>query len=196
MPWRSSRSLCWVFSACASLSPPEAAALRVARVARSTCCASVVPLEERRHAVRVLHKLPPKTKGEEAKEGPKVAAEGAVEGAAARAEVSAGGDGGPAREHVCVAMSLPFARHARMVLLCLSNPPRHVLRVLRVLRVTCVSPLAPLWRTALRFPRSEGVRASEGGAPGLPRTPCRPGRGSRYVDGSRGQDDGHEIQEL
>ena len=122
MPWRSSRSLCWVFSTRASLSPPEAAALRVARVARSarsTCPASVVPLEERRHVVRVLLKLPPETKGEEAKEGPKEAAEGAAEGAAARAEVSEGGDAGPAGEQVRVAVSLPFARHARMVLLCL-----------------------------------------------------------------------------
>ena len=87
-------------------------------------------------------------------------------------------------------MSLPFARHARMVLLCLWNPPRRVLRVLRVLRVTCVSIPALLWRTAPRFPRSAGACASEGGAPRLPGTPCRTGRGSRYGDGSRGQDDG------
>ena len=57
VPWRSSRSLCWVFSACASSSPPEAAALcvaRVARPARPTCRASALPLEGRRHVVRVL----------------------------------------------------------------------------------------------------------------------------------------------
>ena len=97
MPWRRSTSLCWVFSACASLSPPEAAALHVARVARfarCTCRASALPLEERRHVVRILQKLPPETKGEEAKQGPKEAAEGAAEGAAASAEVSAGGDDG------------------------------------------------------------------------------------------------------
>ena len=87
VPWRSSRSLCWVFSACASLSPPQAAAhcvARVARPARPTCRASALPLEERRHVVRVLQKLPPETKGEEAKQGPKEAAEGAAEGAAGR----------------------------------------------------------------------------------------------------------------
>ena len=53
---------------------------------------------------------------------------------------------------------LLFARHARMVLLCLWNPPRRVLRGLRVLRVTCVSILALLWRTAPRFPCSAGAR--------------------------------------
>ena len=87
VPWRSSKSVCWVFSTLASLSPPEVAALRVARVARSarsTCRASAVPLEERRHVVRLLQQLPP------AKERPKEAAEGAAEGATARAEVSAG----------------------------------------------------------------------------------------------------------
>ena len=190
VPWRSSRSLCWVFSTRASLSPPKVAALRVPRSARSTCRASAVPLEERRHVVRVLHKLPPETKGEEAKEGPKEAAEGAAEEAAARAEVSAGGDGGPAGEQVRVAVSLPFACPARMVLLCLWNPPRRVLRVLRVLRVTCVSILALLCRTGPRFPRSARASASEGGAPRLPGKPCRTGRGSRYGGGSRGQDDG------
>ena len=137
----------------------------------STCRASLVPLEERRQVVRVLQKLPPETKGEEAKEGPKEAAEGAAKGAAARAEVLAGGDGGPAGEQVRVAVSLPFARHARMVLLCLWNPPR------RVLRVTCVSILALLWRTATRFPCSVGACASEGGAPRLPTTPCRTRKG-------------------
>ena len=131
-----------------------------------------MPLEGRRHVVRVLQKPPPKMKGEEAKEGPKEPAEGAAEGAAARAEISAGGDGGPAGEQVGVAGSLPFARHARMVLLCLCNPPRRVLRVLRVLRVTCVSVLALLRRTTPRFPRSAGACASEGGAPRLPGTPC------------------------
>ena len=116
--WRRSRSLCCVFSTRASLSPPEAGALRVARVARSTrstCLASAVPLEDRRHVVRVLQKPPPETEGQGAKEGPKEPAEGA----AARAEVSAGGDGGPAGQQVRVAGSLLFARHARMVLLCL-----------------------------------------------------------------------------
>ena len=147
-------------------------------------------LEDRRHVVCFVQKLPPETKGEEAKEGPKVTAEGAAEDAAARAEVSAGGDGGAAGEQVHVAGSLPFARHARMVLLCLWNPPRRVLRVLRMLRVTCVSIPALLWRTAPRFPRSAGACVSEGGAPRLPGTPCRTGRGSRYGDGSRGQDDG------
>ena len=92
----------------------------------------------------------------------------------------------------------PFARHARMVLFCLWNPPWRVLRVLRVLRVTCVSILALLWRTAPRFPWSADACASEGGAPRLPGTPCRTGRGSGYGDGSRGQDDGrrhHRIVE-
>ena len=124
--------------------------LRVARVARSprsTCLASAVPLEDRHHVVRVLQKPPPETEGQGAKEGPKEPAEGAAEGAAARAEVSAGGDVGPAGEQVRVAGSLLFARHARMVPLCLWNPPWHVLRVLRVLRVTRVSILAFLWRT-------------------------------------------------
>ena len=191
--WSWSRSLCCVFSTRATLSPPEAGALRVARVARSprsTCLASAVPLEDRRHVVRVLQKPPPETEGQGAKEGPKEPAEGAGEGAAARAEVSAGGDGGPAGEQVRVAGSLLFARHARMVLLCLWNPPWHVLRVLRVLRVTRVSIPAFLWRTAPRFPRSASAYASEGGAPRLPGTPCRTGGGSRYGDGSRGQDDG------
>ena len=186
VPWRSSRSLCWVFSTRASLSPPEAAALRVARSARSTCRASVVPLEERRHVVRVLQKLPPETKREEDKEGLKEAAEGA----AARVEVSAGGDGGPAGGQVRVAVSLPFARHARTVLLCLLNPPRRVLRVLRVLPVTCVSILALLWRTAPRFPRFARACASEGGGPRLPGTRFRTRRGFGYGDGTRGQDDG------
>ena len=88
--WRWSRSLCCVFSTRASLSPLEAGTLRVARVARSprsTCLASAVPLEDRRHVVRVLHKPPPETEGQGAKEGPKEPAEGAAEGAAARAEV-------------------------------------------------------------------------------------------------------------
>ena len=97
MRWRRSRSLYHVFSTCASLSSPQTAALRVAcvaRSARSTCRASAVPLEGRRHVVRVLQKLRPETKGEEAKKGPKEAAEAA----AAPAEVSVGGDGGPAGE--------------------------------------------------------------------------------------------------
>ena len=88
--WRRSRSLCCMFSTRASLSPPEAGALRVARVAhsaRSTCLASAVPLEDRRHVVRVLQKPPPETEGQGAKDGPKEPAEGAAEGAAARAEV-------------------------------------------------------------------------------------------------------------
>ena len=55
------------------------------------------------------------TKGEEADQGPKEA----TEGTAAGAEVLAGGDGGPASEPVRVVVPLPFARHARMVLLCL-----------------------------------------------------------------------------
>ena len=193
MGWRRSRSPCCVFSTRASLSPPEAGALRVARVARSprsTCLASAVPLEDRRHVVRVLQKPPPETKGQGAKEGPKVPAEGAAQGAAARAEVLAGGDGGQAGEQVRVAGSVLFARHAHMVLLCLSNPPWHVLRVLRVLRVTRVSIPAFLWRTAPRFPRSAGACASEGGAPRLLGTPCRTGGVSRYGDGRRGQDDG------
>jgi hypothetical protein len=185
--WRWSRSLCCVFSTRASLSPLEAGTPRVARGARSprsTCLASAVPLEDRHHVVRVLQKPPPETEGQGAKEGPKEPAEGAAEGAAARTEVSAGGDDGPAGEQVRVAGSLLFARYARMVLFCLWNPPWHVLRVLRVLRVTRVSILAFLWRTAPRFPRSAGACASEGGAPRLPGTPCRTG------DGSRGQDDG------
>ena len=101
MPWKSSRLLCWVVSACASLSPLEAAVLsvaHVARLARPTCRAFTLPLEERRHVVRVLQKLPLETKGGEAKQGPKEAAEGAAAGA----EVSAGGDGGPAGEQVRV----------------------------------------------------------------------------------------------
>ena len=193
VPWRSSRLSCCVFSACASLSRPEAAALRVARVARparSTCRASALPLEERRRVVRVLQKLHPETKGEEAKQGPKEAAEGAAEGAAAGAEVWVGGDGGPAGEQMRVVVPVPFACHARMVLLCLWNPPRRVLRVLRVLRVACVSILALLWRTAPRFPCSAGFCASEGGAPRLAGTPNRTERGSRYGDGCRGQGDG------
>ena len=169
--WRWSRSLCCVFSTRASLSPLEAGTPRVARGARSprsTCLASAVPLEDRHHVVRVLQKPPPETEGQGAKEGPKEPAEGAAEGAAARTEVSAGGDDGPAGEQVRVAGSLLFARYARMVLFCLWNPPWHVLRVLRVLRVTRVSILAFLWRTAPRFPRSAGACASEGGAPRLP----------------------------
>ena len=165
VPWRSSRLSCWVFSACASSSPLEAAALCVARVAhlaRPTCRASALPLEETRHVVRVLQKLPPETRGEEAKQGPKEAAKGAVEGAAVGAEVSAGADGGPAGEQMRVVVPLPFACLARMVLLCLLNPPRRVLRVLRVLRVTCVSTLALLWSTAPRFPCSADACASEG----------------------------------
>ena len=169
VPWRSSRLLCWVFSVCASSSPLVAAALWVARVACPTCCALALPLEERRHVVRVLQKLPPETEGAEAKQGPKEAAEGAAEGtaegAAAGGEVSAGGDGGPAGEHVRVVVPLPVARHARMVLLCLWNPPRRVLRILRALRVRCVSILALLWRTAPRFPFSVRACAIEGEAP-------------------------------
>ena len=178
MPWWSSRSLCLVFSACASSSPPEAAALcvaRVARPARPTCCASALPLEEGRHVVHVLQKLPPETKGEEAKQGPKEAGEGAAEGAAAGAEVSTGGDGGPAGEQVRVVVPLPFARHARMVPLCLWNPPRRVLRVVCMLCVTCLSIPALLWRIAPRFPCCANACASEGGAPRLPGTPCRTG---------------------
>ena len=197
--WRRSRSLCCVFSTRASLSPPEAGALRVAHVARSarsTCLASAVPLEDKRHVVRVLQKPPPETEGEEAKEGPKKPAKGAAKGAAASAEVSAGGDGGPAGEQVRVAGSLPFARHAPMVLLCLWNPPWPVLRVLRVLRVTCVSIPALLWRTSPRFPCSAGACASEGGAPRLPGTPCRTGRGFRYGDGAECKMTDGEIQEV
>ena len=130
-----------MFSACASLSPPGAATLRVARVARSarsTCRASAWALEKRRHVVRVLQKLPPETKGEEAKQGPKEAAEGAAEGAAAGAEVSAGGNDGPAGEQVRVVVPLPFARHACMVLLCLWNPPA------RVTHYMCLDSCPPL----------------------------------------------------
>ena len=159
VPGRSSTLLCWVFSTCASSSPLEADVLYVARVtrlARPTCCASALPLEERRHVFRVLQKLSPETKGEEAEQGPKEAGEGA----AADAEVSAGGNGGPAREHVHVVVPLPLARHTRMVLVCLWNPPRPFLRVRRVLRVLFVSTVALLWRTAPRFPCSADARAS------------------------------------
>ena len=110
--WRRSRSLCCVFSTRASLTPPKADALRVecvARSPRSTCLASAVPPEDRRHVVRVLQTPPPETEGQGAKEGPKEPAEGAAEGAAARAEVSAGADGGSAGEQVRVAGSLLFA---------------------------------------------------------------------------------------
>ena len=96
--------------------------LRVLRVLRVQHRAYALPLEERRHFVRVLQKLPPETKGEEAKQGPKEAAEGAAEGAKAGEEVSARGDGGLAGEQVRVVVPLPFARHARMVLLSLRNP--------------------------------------------------------------------------
>ena len=158
---------------------------RVTRLARPTCRASVLPLEETRHVFCVLQKIPRETKGEEAEQGPKEAAEGAATGA----EVSAGGDGGPAGEQVRVVGPLPFARHTRMVLLCLWNPPRRVLRVLRVLCVIFASILALLWRIEPRFPCSADIRASQGGAPRPPGTPCRTGRGSRYGDGSPGQDD-------
>ena len=123
MPWRSSRLLCWVFSTCASSSPLEADVLCVARVTRlagPTCRASALPLEERRHVFRVVHKLPRETKGEKAEQGPKDAAEGAAAGA----ENSAGGNGGPAGEQVRVVVPLLFARHTHMVVLCLYNPPR------------------------------------------------------------------------
>ena len=93
---------------------------RVTHLSRPTCRASALPLEERRRVFRVMQTLPPETKGEDAEQGPKEAAEGAVAGA----EVSARGDGGPAGEHVRVVVPLPFERHTRMVLLCLSNPPR------------------------------------------------------------------------
>ena len=122
LPWRSSRLLCRVFSVCTSASPLEAVVLCVARftpVACSRCRASALPLEERPDVFRVLQKLPLETKGEEAAQGPKQAAEGAAAGA----EVSAGGDGGPAGEEVCVVVSPPFARHARIVPLRLRNPP-------------------------------------------------------------------------
>ena len=68
------------------------------RLARPTCRASALPVEERRDVFRVMHKLPLETKGEEAEQGPKEAAEGAATGA----EVSAGGDGGVAVEQVRV----------------------------------------------------------------------------------------------
>ena len=48
-------------------------------------------------------------------------------------------------------VSLPFARHACMVLLRLKNPPRPVLRVWRVLGVVFFLILALLWRTEPRF---------------------------------------------
>ena len=144
--------------------------------------ASALPLEDRRDIFRVLHELPPETKGEQAEQGCKKA----TKGASAGAEVSAGGDGGPAGAQVCVVVSLLFARQARMVLLRLWNPPRLVLRMLRVI---CVLILAHLRRTPPLFPCSADGRASQGGAPGLPKTPCRSGRGSTYGDGTRGQDD-------
>ena len=64
-----------------------------------------------------------------------------------------------------------------------------VARSARVTRYTCLD-FGLLWRTAPRFPRSAGACASEGGAPRLPGTPCRTGGGSRYENGSQGQDDG------
>ena len=70
VPRRISRLLCWMFPACASSSPLAAALLCVARDARlagPTCRASTLPWEERCHVVRVLQKLPPETKGKEAK---------------------------------------------------------------------------------------------------------------------------------
>ena len=143
VPRRSSGLLCWVFSTCASSSPLEAVVLCVAHVtplARALCRTAALPLEQRRHASHVLQKLAPTTKGEEAGQGPKEAAEGAAAGA----EVSVGGDGGPAREQVPIVVPLPFARHTCMVLLRLQNLPRPVLRVLRVLRVILVSILALL----------------------------------------------------
>ena len=69
--------------------------------------------EERRDLFCVLQKLPPKTKGGEAEQGPQEAAAGTAAGA----EDSAGGDGGPAGEQVRVVVSPPFARHARLVVL-------------------------------------------------------------------------------
>ena len=180
--------LCWVFFACASSSPLQAAVLcvvRVTRFARPTCRASALPLEERRHVFHVLQKLPLETNGEEAKQGPKKPAEGAAAGA----EVSAGGDGGRAGEQVRSVVPQLFARHARMVLLCLWIPPRHVLRGSRVLRVTFVLIVALLGRIAPCFPCSADACASEGGAPRLPGTSSQSGRSSTYGDGSRGQDE-------
>ena len=116
----------------------------------SCVCASTLPLEEGRDIFRFLQTLPPATKGEAAEQGPKEATGCVV----ALAEVSTRGDGGPAREEVRVVVSLPFAHHARMVLLRLWNLPRLVLRVLLVLRVISVLILALLWRTAPRFPCS------------------------------------------
>mmetsp|Transcript_21818 Transcript_21818/g.36426 ORF Transcript_21818/g.36426 Transcript_21818/m.36426 type:complete len:85 (+) Transcript_21818:29-283(+) len=52
--------------------------------------------------MEVEQKPPPETEGQGAKEGPKEPAEGAAEGAAARTEVSAGGDDGPAGEQAPV----------------------------------------------------------------------------------------------
>ena len=132
VPWRSRRLLCWVFATCASSSPLEADVLCVAcftHLVHPTCRASTVPLRERRDVFCILQKLPRQTKGEEAEQGPKEAAESA----AARAGVSAAGDGGSSNEHVRGVVSLPFARHVRMVLLRLWNLPWPILRVLRVL---------------------------------------------------------------
>ena len=165
VPWRSSTlSLCWVFSTCASSSPLEADFLCVAcftRFACPTCRAFALPLEERRDIFRVLQKLPPETKGEEAEQRPKEAAEGA----ASAAEVSARRDGGPAGGQVRVVVSLPFARHARMVLLRLWNLPRPILRVLRALHVIFVLIVALLWRIAPCLPCEGGARGGGGLAP-------------------------------
>ena len=161
VPWRSSRLFCWVFATCAYPSPLEADVLCVAcfaRLVRATRRASAVPVQERRDVFCILQKLPLQTKGEEAEQGPKEAAESG----AARAGVSAASDGGSSDEHMRVVLSLPFARHVRMVLLRLWNLPWPILRVLRVLRGIFDLILALLWRTAPRFRALQTpVRAKE-----------------------------------
>ena len=183
VPCSRSRLLCWALSTCASFSLLEADVLCVARfprLARPLCRGCALPLEERRDVFRVLQKLPLETKGEDAEQGPKEAAAGAT----ARAEVSAGRDGGPSGEQVRVVVSVPFARHARMVVLCLWNLLGTLPRVLPLLGVTFVLIPPLLWRTTPRFPCSADARARQGGAPRLPGTPCRSGKRCRYGDGT------------
>ena len=115
--------VCSMFSMCASCSPLVADVLCDARIPRSTrppCCASSIPSEPRSYVLPILQQQPPEAKGEVAQQGFSEAAQGAAAGA----EVSARGVGGPASEQMRVVVSMPLARYARVVLLRRWNLPR------------------------------------------------------------------------
>ena len=188
-----------MFFARASLSPPEAAALRVARVARCarcTCRTSALPLEERHHVVRVLQELPRR---------PKVRRPNKV----------------PRRPQKALQKALPRVRRCQQGAMVVWQVSRcalwcHCRLLVMPVWFCCAFGIRPglccafcacyalqvsrfLPSSARQHPIFRVVQAPvplKEEPPRVPGTPCRTGKGSRYGDGCRGQDGGRRHPRL